>query len=451
MMRERLIRFGLAAAVALVAVQLGAGIVQHGGLIALVVPATLAVLLLITLVAAVAPGHGGPMAFDRILRWTIGAFGAHLAFGLLVTNTSELARYLGGDQATYHELAKAIASHWTEGSQMPHLAAGKEGYYYILAGLYWVFGPYTSSGLVLNAALSAALVPVVSDTARRLLGDRAARLVPPLVVLLPGMFLWTSQLLKEAPIVFLVAVAANVGTRLAERVTMGRLCAFSLATAVLLTVRGYIGLALAVSILAALVVGRGSVARGLVPAAAAAAMLAILVLTVGLGRRGYESTVATDLERVNVIRLEQARTGASGFGGDVDISTPQRALSFLPVGVIQFTFGPFPWQITSFRQLPALPDAIVWWALIPSLVRGVRVGLRDAGRRVLILVVPAIAATLPLALLIGNFGTVARERTQVMVLLVPLIAAGMAARKPSEEALASQPGGHSRQCDGAGI
>ncbi|MGH2369037.1 MAG: hypothetical protein ACRDI2_12630 [Chloroflexota bacterium] len=430
----------LALAVALVAVRLGAWIVNRPAVIALVVPMMLAVLLLIVLVRSVADGAAGPTGFDRLLRWTLGAFVAHLMLGLLVTNLGGVARYLGGDHFTYHELAKAIANHWADGSQMPHLPAGKEGYYYILAVLYWVFGGYTHSGLVLNAALSAALVPIVSDTARRLFGRESVRYVPQLVVLLPGMFLWTSQLLKEAPIIFLVALAANLGARLAERVTVALLCGFSLTAAVLLTVRGYIGLAVAASILGALILGRGSLVRGVAPAGAAAAILAVLVLSVGLGRGGYEATVSTDLGRVNVVRLEQARAGASGFGEDVDVSTPQRAISFLPIGTIQFVLGPFPWQIGSLRQLPALPDVVVWWALLPSLFRGHRAGRPLAGRRILLLELPALAATLPLALLIGNFGTVARERTQVIVLVIPLIALGLTQRAARRQEVAGPAG-----------
>jgi hypothetical protein len=41
---------------------------------------------------------------------------------------------------------------------------------------------------------------------------------------------------------------------------------------------------------------------------------------------------------------------------------------------------------------------------------------------------PAIIISVELALVIGNFGTIVRERTQVVILLLPFIALGLAVR-----------------------
>src|SRR5438270_262569 len=86
------------------------------------------------------------------------------------------------------------------------------------------------AGLVFNAFLAAALVPLLTDITTRLFGAEAARPVAPLVVLLPGILVWTSQLLREAAVLFLIVAAADLALRASERL---RLSEFSLLTAVL--------------------------------------------------------------------------------------------------------------------------------------------------------------------------------------------------------------------------
>jgi hypothetical protein len=211
------------AAVVVLAAALGAMIVHLLGVIALVIPTTFAVLALIALVKALIRWPDDPQAQRRILRWTLGGFAAHLAFGLVITSLSASLPLLRSDALAYHGLADEIVRHWSTGVPAPPLPAGKEGFYYLLAGLYWVFGSHTAAGLAVNAMLAAALVPVVSDLTHRLFGVSAARYVPPLLVLLPGIFLWTSQLLKEASVLFLIALAANCAVRMTARLSLGAL------------------------------------------------------------------------------------------------------------------------------------------------------------------------------------------------------------------------------------
>jgi len=63
-------------------------------------------------------------------------------------------------------------------------------------------------------------------------------------------------------------------------------------------------------------------------------------------------------------------------------------------------------------------------------------------RGIRILLLPTAATSCLLALAIGNFGTVVRERMQVVVLLIPFLAVGLAARihgHPEEEEASATP------------
>ncbi len=427
--------------VLLVAVALGAVVALSRPLLALLAPSILAVLVLMALVRRLSRNFDSPDAARRLVTWTIFAFVSHLVFGLVVTNANGGAlEYLRApDSYAYHNLAEQMVRHWTAGTPPPELPAGKEGFYYVLAGLYWLFGAHTASGLVLNATLSAALVPLVSESTHRLFGHRAAMRVPPLVALLPGIFIWTSQLLKEAPILFLIALAAACAVHLLERVSVGSLLGLAVAMALLFTFRAWVALVLAAGFVAALLVGRRELAGAVTSGASVLAVLT-LVVGLGLGYSGFRAAVDTDLAEANSVRRDLATTAGSGYDPDVDVSTGQAALSYLPRGLLNFFLGPFPWHIRSARQLAVAPDMVVWWLLLPSLWRGQREARRLIGRGVLVLVLPALTTLTLLALAVGNFGTVVRERGQVTILLVPLIALGLAQRAAARSARSSGTG-----------
>lgn len=370
--------------------------------------------------------YGSCITVRSVVRWTLLAFVVHLLLSLLI----HAVLYDQSDAKTYHREAVRIVQHWHDASfPVPALPHGKEGFYYLLAGLFWLFGPENLAGLILNAGLAAALVPLVTDLTHRLLGDQAARYVPPFVLLLPGLLLWTSQLLKEAAVTFLIAVALNCGARLLTRLTLPVLLVLAVALSMLFTMRSYVGIVVAAGVVAGVAFGRPSMVRGVWTGVAAAGVLALLVVGTGVGYSGYQTATGADLEQANLVRKDLAQSARSGFGSDVDISTPAKALSHLPWALLGFVGGPFPWQLQGGRQLIALPDVIAWWFFLPSLWRGLRSGARRVGRGLLVLVLPAVLSTALLSLAVGNFGTLVRERSQVVVICIPLIALGLAERR----------------------
>jgi hypothetical protein len=398
---------------------------------ALVVPAVFGVLALIVLVHCLADPDQGEPDRRRILRWTLISLVAHLLFGLLVMGLGGLFADVlrGPDSITYNNRAIDLMRHWSEGLPAPSLPAGKEGFYFLLAGLYWLFGAHIVSGLAINATLSAALVPLVTDTTRDLFGPRAARYAVPLVVVLPGMFLWTSQLGKEAAILFFIAVAANGAVRLLRRGSALALLSVMASISLLFTFRGWVALTLLGGVLAGIVLGRPKIIGGVSTGAATTAAIVVLVLTSGIGYSGYQAAMDADLEEANAVRQELAVTGRTGFDEGVDVSTSVAALSYLPKGVARLVVGPFPWQLRGVRQIPGVLEVVVWWTLLPSLWRGLRRGWQVARRRVLVLILPTLTTAAMLSLSIGNYGTQLRERLQVVLLLVPFVALGLAVRQ----------------------
>ncbi len=403
-------------------------IVHAKAAIALVAPTLLGVLALRAMVRFL-NSDADDRERARIAWWTMAVFVVHLVFGLIVTNAGGTIGALlkTPDAFTYQYHAVGILNHWTAGSPMPDLPAGKEGYYVLLAALYWVFGAHVVAGLAVNAVLSAAMVPLTTDTTRRLFGSSSAARVPPLLILLPSLTLFPSQLIKEAPVLFLIALTMNFAARLSRRFGVLSLAGLAVVLALMLTFRAHVALVLAGGVVAGLVMGRRQVLGG-VGTGMAILGLVVVLFSFGVGYSGFDAAVNTDLEEANIVRRSLAVEGRSGYDADVDISTSRQALTYLPRGLVNFVFGPFPWDIRGVRQLPVVPDVMIWWLLLPHLWRGIRQSWALGGRRLLLLGMPALTTTCLLSLAVGNFGTLVRERMQVVVLLVPLIALGLSMR-----------------------
>lgn len=426
-------RSGRLLAASAVAAVLGAMVVHVEGAIALLAPATVGVLVLIMLARGLS-GWADEETQRRILWWTMVSFASHLLFGLFGTLSGrEIRFYLAPDSFTYDITADAIVQHWKAGLPFPFVPYGKEGFFYLLAGLYWVFGSHLTAGLAVNAALAAALVPVSTDLTQRLYGGAAARYAAPLVVVLPGLFLWTSQLMREAGMLFLLAVALNAAIRLFDRVTISGLSVLIAALVLAFTFRAWVALVIAAALLVGLAVGHRHVISGLGTGLGALVFAGVLMVASGLGYSGYQAAVSVDLKQANVVRKELAVTGQTGYAPEADISTTRNALLYLPRGVVSFVLGPFPWHIRSARQLPFVPDMLAWWLLLPYLWRGIVSSMRRIGRRTLVILLPSVASVLFMSLALGNFGTIVRERLQVQVLVVPLIALGLSQRSAGPE------------------
>jgi len=111
------------------------------------------------------------------------------------------------------------------------------------------------------------------------------------------------------------------------------------------------------------------------------------------------------------------------------VSTVGGALSALPVGLVYLLFAPFPWAITGVRQMLTVPETLVWYALMPSFVRGLLYTVRNRLRDTLPILVFAAALTGAYALFQGNVGTAYRQRTQVTMFYFIFMAVGLVERR----------------------
>ena len=357
-----------------------------------------------------------------VSAWTLAALLLHITVGIALW---QLPHPFKDDALYYNQSALSIVEHWEHGSPLPVFLPGKMHFLYLIAGIYRVLGPHAEVMLTLNAVLAAALLPLLADSSRRMFGPTAARCSLPLVLLLPGVLLWSSMLLREAPAIFLIAVALNAGVRLSEGVKIGRLLALVLSSAALVGLRPVVAGAVGGGVLVGLAVGwRRFGSMRLI----GGSILLVLTMTFLLASNVGSELLSSALERVSYARSSVGGVATSGIDPEQDISTPGRAALFLVTHAPEAFAGPFPWSMKSARHVVALFDVAVWWCLLPTLAVGVRQGVRRLGSRAAVLLLPAFALQLVLTLAVGDYGTLLRQRPQVVVLLVPFLALGLSMR-----------------------
>jgi 4-amino-4-deoxy-L-arabinose transferase-like glycosyltransferase len=306
----------------------------------------------------------------------------------------------------------------------------------MVAGVYYVTGANMLAVQYLNAVIGAATAPVIFLCARHIFRNlRVAKVAALSVAFYPSLVLWSSQGLKDGPIVFLLALAMLATLKLGERLSLKYTALLVLAMAAIITMRFYIFYMLAAAVVGAFVIGM----RPVTSQSLARQLTVVLVLGLGLTYLGVLRTASAqvemygNLQAVQRSRADLAHSANSGFGQDVDVSTASGALSAVPVGMTYLLFAPFPWQIASLRQSITLPEMVVWWAAFPLLVLGVWFTLRYRMRQALPILIFTTMLTLAYSIFQGNVGTAYRQRSQILVFYFIFVAVGAILLKERQE------------------
>jgi hypothetical protein len=109
---------------------------------------------------------------------------------------------------------------------------------------------------------------------------------------------------------------------------------------------------------------------------------------------------------------------------EADVSTPQRAAEFAPVGLLYFLAAPFPWQTGPLRQNLVIPETLLWVLLYPLVGIGMVRSFRVNRPGTVMLVAATGGLCIVYALMSGNLGIAYRMRTQVWLLWAPFASWG---------------------------
>jgi 4-amino-4-deoxy-L-arabinose transferase-like glycosyltransferase len=351
--------------------------------------------------------------------------------------SQQFAAYFWGDSSTYDAAGYYLSLAWHgDVPYNPYRIGSVSGYgfTYVVASVYYFFGRNRLLVQFLNATIGAVSVLVIYAIARRIFDERVARWAALCTAFFPQMIFWSCAMYKDPLILLCIATSMYALLRLRERLSPGHLILFVAATLALMTLRFYVFYMVAFATMGTFLFSQR---RGFLSGLASQTLVAgafVAALIVGVRQETIaQQTSYFDLERLQTARAGQTMVGQSDFGAEFDVSTPAGAIAAIPVGLAYLLFAPFPWAVSGIRQLLTVPEMLVWYSLMPALVRGLRHSLRHRFREVLPIVTFTLILTLAYAVFQSNVGTAYRQRTQIIMFFFIFIGAGIELKRSRSE------------------
>ncbi len=346
-----------------------------------------------------------------------------------------LQTFFGGDALTYDFVGGAQLESWNgnySSLAVVNLFVGKGegsgwGMVYLVAAIYGAIGRNMLAVQFFNAVIGAATAPIIFLCAQQVYGNRkVSRLAAFGVAFFPSLVLWSSQGLKDAPIVFLLAFSILATLKLGQKLDLKYLASLVGALFFLLSLRFYVFYMITAAIGGSFLIGMREVsAKSFLRQFIVVIALGLSLTYLGVTRyANVQMEAFGGLEQVQRSRLDAAKSAKSGFDKDVDVSTTSGALSTIPVGLLYLLFAPFPWQLASLRQSITLPEMIVWWASFPMLILGLWFSVRYRLRQISPILVFSVMLSLAYSVFQGNVGTAYRQRAQLLVFYFVFVAVG---------------------------
>jgi hypothetical protein len=340
----------------------------------------------------------------------------------------QLQEFFGGDALSYDIYGWDVLLWWRgEGELISTDDTVVWGMPYLVAAIYAVVGRNMLAVQFFNAICGALAAVVVYKCAAHIFQNTSvARLAAVLVAFYPSLILWSSQGLKDAPIVLLLTITIMATLKLGEQLSLKYGLILAVALLGLLSLRFYIFYMVAAAITGAFIIGMKQVtAQNLARQFVVMIALGLSLTYLGVLRTASAQLGAYgNLETMQRSRADLASSAQSAFGQDVDVSTTSGALSVIPVGMVYLLFAPFPWQMVNLRQSITLPEMMLWWASFPLLVLGGWFTLKYRLRQALPILLFTTMLTLAYSIFQGNVGTAYRQRSQLLIFYFIFVAVG---------------------------
>jgi hypothetical protein len=357
-----------------------------------------------------------------------------LGFGIMV-QVFDMRDFFGGDAVSYDRSGAALVNVWLGHAEKslamiylnedPASGAGW-GMNYFTGFIYLLLGRNIFAAQSFCAVIGAATAPMVFFCSHKIFGNlRVAKISALFIALFPSFIRWSSQLLKDGLIIFLLVAAITMVLQLQKKFNYAALALLVFSLIGILSLRFYIFYMVVVAVVGSFIVGLSTTNKSIFARTAILVVLSFAFLYLGVAPRAtLELNTFGNLRRIQSSRSDLMKAAGSGFGADVDVSTTGGAISAIPIGFTYLMFAPFPWQATNLRQAITIPEVLFWWAMVPFLVIGLWYAIRHRLRNAFPILIFSLLLTLAYSIFQGNVGTAYRQRTQIQVFLFIFIAVG---------------------------
>lgn len=358
-----------------------------------------------------------------------------LRLGLgLVIHTFDLRSFFGPDAITYDAAGQRLVEIWQDlpvpndeiTERANSIKRAGWGMYYVVGIIYFIFGQSTLVAQSFCGFIGALIAPMVYFCAEKIFHNRQVAKISALcAALFPSFIIWSSQLMKDGLIIFLLVVTMTMVLQLQKKFSYSAITVLILSLFGIISLRFYIFYMVAIAAAGSFVIGLNTSVQSIVRNT-----IAVVVIGLALTYLGVIRNASSDfeqfgsLERVQGSRSDMITRADSGFGGDIDVSTSEGAIAALPIGFTYLMLAPFPWDVNKLNQALTLPDVLAWYALIPFLISGLWYTLKNRLRSAIPILIFLLMLTIAYSIFQGNVGTAYRQRTQIQVFLFIFIAVG---------------------------
>ncbi len=251
----------------------------------------------------------------------------------------------------------------------------------------------------------------------------------------PSLLFWPASIGKEALMILAIGVVSYGAALLfSEKVTSGGILIFVAGVLGLMFVRPHMAaIAVAALGLSSLVGSLGQIGKGaalkstLVRAGALVVLVVVAVVVLSqtskvfAGSDGSAGGVGGVLDKTK----NQTSVGGSKFSAPA-VSSPLD----LPWATITVLFRPFPWEARSLNSVVSALEGLLLFGVVAAGWRRFLGGVKLAMRRPYLVFVATFTVVFITAFsYIGNFGILARQRTQLLALLLVFLAVPPVARR----------------------
>jgi 4-amino-4-deoxy-L-arabinose transferase-like glycosyltransferase len=300
------------------------------------------------------------------------------------------------------------------------------GLHYLIAATYSITGRSALTIQFFSGFCGSLIAVLIFFTTYSIFRNtRAAKIAALLTAFSPAMIIWSSQIMKDGFVTFFVVLTIYFLLKLQKKFSWFYLAFLLFALFGIFSIRFYIFYFAALACIGSFVFGSERILANNIRW-----LVIMTVLLIGMSYAGVLSIGTEQLEKLSDLESLQysrevlARGASSGFSENTDITTTTGAVTALPIGFLYLMLAPFPWHFGSLRASLPLPEMLIWWALIPSLIVGFIYTVRNRFQQATPVLLFTITLTIAYSLFQTNVGTAYRQRTQIQVFLFMFIAVG---------------------------